>query len=291
LVTLLADPQDPGYAEAAARRAEHRHVGESSAGRSVRAAMLGWTMLGVVVIGLLLGVAVRNTEANAPSADSARQGLIADIDRAQARASDLESSVAGLATEIRERQATLGAGPAGTLDAAAIDSGTQAVTGPGLTVTLDNPDGAGNDVILDRDIQALVNGLWASGAEAVAVGDVRLQPTSAIRKAGGAILVDNRPVFWPITITAIGNPATLPADFAGTAGYGRFASLASLYSIRFDVATSNDLNLPAGPEPVLRYASPAATAVDSSTARPRPTKSGSTTAPPTPSRSGSTGTR
>ena len=73
------------------------------------------------------------------------------------------------------------------------------VTGPGLRVVIDqaaDAGGAGDSAtgaILDRDIQLLVNDLWAAGAEAVAIGGVRLRPTSAIRQAGGAILVDNRP--------------------------------------------------------------------------------------------------
>jgi len=250
LTALLADPQDPGYVEAAQRRA-----GQSPGERPGRIMTIGWTLAGLVVVGLLFGVAVQNTEANAPSADSARRGLVADIDRAQGRAVDLEGSANALASQVRDRQAELGvAEPPASESVQAVAAGTVAVTGPGLTVTIDNPSGENNDVILDRDIQLLVNGLWSAGAEAVAVGGVRLQPTSAIRKAGGAILVDNRPVFWPITIDAIGNPATLPADFAGTSGYGRFASFVSLYSITFDVAAADVLTLPAATEPVLRYA-------------------------------------
>ena len=82
--------------------------------------------------------------------------------------------------------------------------------GPGLQVVIDNGDSpSGSGVIFDSDIQLLVNGLWAAGAEAISVGGVRLETTSAIRQAGGAILVDNQPVFWPITIQAIGNPNTI----------------------------------------------------------------------------------
>ena len=229
---------------------------QSPAERPGRMVTVGWTLAGLLVIGLLLGVAVHNTEANAPSANSAREGLVADIDRAQVRADGLEGSANALAAQVRDRQAELGVPEApASASVQAVAAGTVGVSGPGLTVTIDNPSGEDNDVILDRDIQLLVNGLWAGGAEAIAVGGVRLQPTSAIRKAGGAILVDNRPVFWPITIAAIGNPATLPAEFAGTSGYGRFASFVSLYSITFDVVQADTLTLPAATEPVLRYAS------------------------------------
>jgi len=281
LATLLADPQDPGYAEAA-----HRRAGQPPADRPSRIMTICWTLAGLLVIGSLLGVALHNTEANAPSADSARRGLIADIDRAQARATDLEGSASVLASQVRDRQAELGVpGPLASASGQAVAAGTVEVTGPGLTVTIDNPSGDDNSVILDRDIQLLVNGLWSAGAEAVAVGGVRLQPTSAIRKAGGAILVDNRPVFWPITITAIGNPATMPAEFAGTSGYGRFTSFVSLYSITFDVAQADTLTLPAATEPVLRYASGSNTASSTAASAAPSTRTPGTTrsrsAPPT----------
>ena len=48
--------------------------------------------------------------------------------------------------------------------------------------------------MLDRDLQVIVNGLWAAGAEAIAVNGQRLTACSAIRSAGEAILVDFRPL-------------------------------------------------------------------------------------------------
>ena len=105
---------------------------------------------------------------------------------------------------------------------------------------------ASGGVILDRDIQLLVNDLWAAGAEAIAIGGVRLQPSSAIRQAGGSILVDNRPVFWPMTIEAIGDPSGMQVKLIGSAGYGRFSTFAQLYGIEFDVSAQETLNLPGG---------------------------------------------
>jgi uncharacterized protein YlxW (UPF0749 family) len=138
-----------------------------------------------------------------------------------------------------------------------------AVAGPGLRITLDDPEAAtGNGAVLDRDIQLLVNGLWSAGAEAVAIGDVRLRLTSAIRQAGGAILVDNRPVLWPMTIQAIGDPATFQQRFVSTPGFGRFSSFQQLYDVDFEVAVVNDLSLPAAAAVDARYIEqPAATTV------------------------------
>jgi uncharacterized protein YlxW (UPF0749 family) len=139
-------------------------------------------------------------------------------------------------------------------------SGLTPVTGPGLAVVIDGPtDSSGTGVILDRDIQLLVNGLWSAGAEAISIGGVRLRTTSAIRQAGNAILVDNRPVFWPITIEAVGDPSTLHVNFVDTVGFGRFQTFVSLYGIRFDISAQPALTLTAAAEPDLHYASAAPT--------------------------------
>ena len=44
----------------------------------------------------------------------------------------------------------------------------------------------------------MVNELWADGAQAMSVNDVRLTPTSAIRFAGQAVLVDFQPLLPPV---------------------------------------------------------------------------------------------
>ena len=58
----------------------------------------------------------------------------------------------------------------------------------------------------------MVNALWAAGAEAISINGQRLGPTTAIRFAGEAVLVDFRPVTNPYEISAIGDPDTLPAS-------------------------------------------------------------------------------
>ena len=74
-------------------------------------------------------------------------------------------------------------------------------------------------VILDRDLQLVVNSLWASGAEAIAVGGVRIGPNVTIRQAGGAILVDNQPISSPYAIVAIGPPHGMQDAFERSPGY------------------------------------------------------------------------
>jgi uncharacterized protein YlxW (UPF0749 family) len=253
LESLGKQSLDPGYAEAADRRRS------GHAQRTSRSAVLAWSVAAVVIAGVVLGVAVRSQQANASSTAKARDGVVADVTRAQQREQTLEASAAALGEQIRSRQQALGnEGPWQTIAALQAQGGMSAVAGPGLRVVIDGGDrSAGNPaVILDRDVQVLVNGLWAAGSEAISVGGLRLRVTSAIRQAGGAILVDNKPTFWPITIEAIGDPNAMYLAFAETTGYGRFTAFADNYGIRFDVSAQQRLALPGGAEPELRYALP-----------------------------------
>jgi hypothetical protein len=116
-----------------------------------------------------------------------------------------------------------------------------------------------NGRLRDRDLQSLVNGLWAAGAEAVAVDGQRLAPTTTIRAAGEAILVDLRPVQSPYTIEAIGNPGTLLPRFADSDAARRYQSYTGLYGIQFTVQRAAELRLRAATGPELRYAEPVGT--------------------------------
>ena len=281
LESLNHDILDPGYAAAAKRRAA-APAGDRQAypGRT-------WTIAAVaaalVVVGVLFGVSAGTTESNAPRTEKARSGLLDDVDRAEQRQSELATSAASLAEQLRATQSELGAsGPLQTV--AALENAGQItpVTGPGLRIVLDEgpvdakaSTGSGG-VILDRDVQLLVNDLWASGAEAISIGGVRLQPRSAIRQAGGSILVDNRPVFWPMTIDAIGDPSGMQVKLISSPGYGRMSSFAQLYGIQFDVSAQPDLSLPGSSGADLRYATALAS---SSPIAPEPPTTASTGRP------------
>lgn len=264
LESLGTDHLDPGYAEAAARK-RAAPDGPGRPGRSRRTLVL--LVVGCLVAGLILGIAAWRTDSNAPRAENTRAALLDDIQAAQERQSQLALSATQLAEQLRASQSAAGAaGPVAEVTALENQGQLTPVTGPGLRITLDQPSAgqgqAGQDrsVILDRDLQLLVNDLWASGAEAVAIGGVRLNTRSAIRQAGGAILVDNRPVFWPLSVEAIGDPSAMQVKFISTPSYGRFSSFAQLYGIEFDRSAVESLSLPGGTAPDLLHAQPVTTA-------------------------------
>jgi uncharacterized protein YlxW (UPF0749 family) len=164
-------------------------------------------------------------------------------------------------------------------------AGLAAVTGAGAVVkladapapidpTTGKPSTAEVNRVLDVDVQSVVNELWASGAEAIAVNGQRLTSTSTIRTAGSAILVDFRPVISPYEVSAIGS-ADLDKTFGGSTASTKMRELADKYGLTFATRTERKLQLPAAPNPSLRYAIP----LVSSSAAPSP----STPSPSTPS--------
>ena len=155
------------------------------------------------------------------------------------------------------------------LDRLSLEGAGSRVSGPGVTVTVTDP-GVGRNlsdaskqrvsgsqqIILDRDLQLVVNSLWASGAEAIAVGDVRIGPNVTIRQAGGAILVDNKPISSPYALQAIGPPHALRDAFDRSPGLYRLRLLEASYGVgvRVDGHNSADLTLPAGSVRDVRFA-------------------------------------
>ena len=270
LVDMMADTLDQGYAERAAGRkpAPARPTGRR---RRTRVAPL----LGLVAIGMLTGTAVAQVRER--SADD--QGLRGQLTAEVAARTSQSDALAARAARLRERVAAvqeraLGADAAGRaaarrLAALGAASATTAVRGPGVVVTLEDAaegDPVGPDPlrggtvpegrVRDSDLQDVVNGLWAAGAEAVAVNDQRLTALSAIRSAGESVLVDLRPLTPPYVVEAIGNAARLEVGFVDGPSGRRLSTLTSLYGIGVDVRRAEELVLRAASAPQLRAATP-----------------------------------
>ncbi len=81
------------------------------------------------------------------------------------------------------------------------------ITGPGVQVRINSTTDA---VQVLQDLQDLTNELRASGAEAIAINDVRLISRSVITAdADGHLLVDKQQISPPYLLEAIGDPTTL----------------------------------------------------------------------------------
>ncbi|WP_072690068.1 DUF881 domain-containing protein [Rhodococcus marinonascens] len=270
LKSLMNDHLDPGY-EAAAKDREQGHSRPSRVGRQL------WIGIGALLVGLVLSVAYRQAVERLPATEQVQTEILRKVHQVEDSAGALAGTRDGLTLRVDDsRDAALegdtrGAALLDRLRGLEGDAAVEAVHGPGLTVTLADPPArpnlsdssqrsvGGKAVVLDRDLQAVVNSLWASGAEAIAVGDVRIGPAVTIRQAGGAMLVDNQPVFSPYMVSAIGPPGPLQTGFVVSDAYLRMSGVAQLYGIGFSVKEADDLHLPGAPVRELRAAQPAET--------------------------------
>ncbi len=140
-------------------------------------------------------------------------------------------------------------------------AGLTAVTGPGITVVLDDADSvpAGVDpnqlVVHQSDLQAVVNALWAGGAEAMTISGQRIVATSAVRCVGNTLLLNGQVFSPPFRVAAIGPFGTMRAALDRSPGVTLFKQAADYYGLGYTVAQSDSLKLPAYTGPTsLSYA-------------------------------------
>ncbi len=233
-----------------------------------------WSTL-VPVVALLAGLLFATSGQTAQGTDlragetAELSGLIsqrnAEIDRQtaelaalRARVERLNRLIAGRDDEVRAAQVE---GQQGELSA-----GLVALAGPGLEVTLDDaprpadgslPNGARADdvVIHQSDVQAVVNALWAAGADGVAVMGQRLIATSAVRCVGNTLLLQGRTYSPPFVVTAIGDVPAMRTALAASKDVEVFRLAVDRFGLTFRLRDRAELVLPAYDRaPDLRHA-------------------------------------
>jgi uncharacterized protein YlxW (UPF0749 family) len=269
-MTLLREvmerPLDPGYATAAARRAE--------GGTPSRRALV-LTLVLALVCGAVTARSIAELRRPQPGAAQARAALQAEVRRRSAAVDAEQRELDQLRAQVTALQASAlpsrgSSELAGQAQLLGLLSAENPVTGPGLKVTLaDAPtatatsgstdprataDGSQGRV-LDHDVQIVVNGLWAAGAEAISINGQRLTARSAIRYAGQAILVDFRPLVPPYVVSAVGDPSVLQTRFAAGSGGAYLQALRDNYGIRAGIVSSANLELPGAGGFSTRFAS------------------------------------
>jgi uncharacterized protein YlxW (UPF0749 family) len=175
----------------------------------------------LVCAGLLFATSATNARGTdlRPSRNTTLAGLVEE----QARRSNmLAKQAATLRQDIQRlqtQQGGIGSGMTKQLADLSRDVGTTPLTGPGITVTLqdapkkvleENPDiDADWLVIHQQDIQAVVNALWAGGADAMSIQGHRIITTTGIKCVGNSVVLHGVPYLPPYRIAAIGDTAQL----------------------------------------------------------------------------------
>lgn len=218
-----------------------------------------------IVVGIAGSVVVRqlHTDPRRP----VRVSLAAQLDDASDEVNSLNREVDALQSEITRH--TNAAAPGDATRTLAQDNaviGLTAVHGEGLTVTIANPLSAANDaaatsqtasdklrVVTDTDLQQIVSVLWEAGAEAIAVNGHRLGAQTAIREAGGLILVGLKSIDSPYTIQAIGERSALAHALDRSTQPALYEAF-SKAGISIQTRTTKDMTLNAAVSGELQYA-------------------------------------
>ncbi|PHQ52041.1 hypothetical protein BLA24_09825 [Streptomyces cinnamoneus] len=265
LTNVMDHSLDDGYAEAAARRAE----GDKGLPGTLRAKLgvAGALLLAAVVV--TLGAA--QARISAPTLAKERQQLIGRIEAETSAADTLQKNVDTLRDSVGNKQRdALRKHGGDKAELVSLLAGATTVHGPGIKLVVDDAkqakSGSGgprentgfSDTgrVRDRDMQRIVNGLWQSGAEAISVNGQRLTALSAIRAAGDAILVDNKPLVPPYTVLAIGDGQRLSTAFQDSADGQYLHVLQQNYGVRASISAQDEVRLPPAPSLIVRTAKP-----------------------------------
>lgn len=165
-------------------------------------------------------------------------GLRTEIDAHEAEVADVNSEVAAL----RAEAASIAPG-----------AGLAPVLGHGLVITLDDaPGGTARPsdalpddlVVHQQDVQAVVNALWAGGAEAMMLMDQRVIWTSAVRCVGNTLILQGRVYSPPFSIAAIGDPTRMRQAMDASPEIPIYLEYVERYGLGWSVE-EKDLTMPA----------------------------------------------
>jgi uncharacterized protein YlxW (UPF0749 family) len=224
-----------------------------------------WRGLAVFAAFVAAGVLFSTSALNSHGVDL-RASSVTDLDtlvlHEKNRVDALQDRVAELNAEVGSM--TRQVGDSGTselqrrVDALKGPAGFEAVSGPGVTVTLDDApkseiDQAEADhsvsadqlVVHQQDIQAVVNALWLGGADAITVQGQRIISTTGIKCIGNTVVLHGVPYSPPYRIEAIGSTTELVGSLDNSAYVAAYQTFVERYHLGWSLETSDDLAMPA----------------------------------------------
>lgn len=213
-----------------------------------------------LILGLLLSLQFR-TQRNLVSSLEAQKttDLVAMWKNLNAKRNQLQAEINQLQQQVFSLKVSSGTGSETEqtlekeLARLQMSTGIAPVKGNGITVTI-----TGDAPLLYMDLVDLINELWASGAEAMAINEHRVSSFTSITdiEEGHSvyIAVDGSKLLYPIVIKAIGDPHTLEKGLTFTGGL--IDNLNNLYNIYPHIKKEQNLQLPAIPLPQWHYTRP-----------------------------------
>jgi len=185
-----------------------------------------------VILGIMGGIQFQAQSARPPvQADNTRQllELVRTLEAERNKLSVELTETRNRMTKVEEaasKRESISAQMQEQLEGSRIEAGLTGMRGPGVTVQLSDSGRSPRPeedpyffIVHDVDIQALVNELWAAGAEAVSVNNQRVVTRTSIRCVGPTVLVNGVRMAAPYTVKAIGPSSDLEAALRMPGGF------------------------------------------------------------------------
>ena len=202
---------------------------------------LAATVVGFLLVGQLQGEQAERAPLEAESeGDLARilSDLNGEADALQGEIAELRIQLSDLRRSSQDETAAAEAADE-QLRSLQVLAGTTPVQGPGVLVTVTDPNGSLTyDTLID-----IVQELRDAGAEAVAINDIRIGVATAFAERDQKITVDGTALTAPYRIAAIGQPATLDGGLKIPGG--AVDAVTTVRGVKVDVARRVEVDLPA----------------------------------------------
>jgi uncharacterized protein YlxW (UPF0749 family) len=194
-----------------------------------------------------------------PSNQVARyQALVRSVQELEAGNADSRQKIAALRSQIDALEAAAAQRSAATqalqnqVANLRAHAGLTTLRGPGVEIDLANgvpgPDASGlaGYLVNSKDVQDLVNLLFAKGAEGIAVNGRRITPLSAFSGSGGQVIIDQGPpVTAPIKVLAVGDRNRMEAALTDPSVLPDIRAREVQFQLQISFSGGPDLALPA----------------------------------------------
>ncbi|WP_226996265.1 DUF881 domain-containing protein [Tessaracoccus flavus] len=212
------------------------------------------TVLVCLLAGLMMtvaSIAARGTDLRSDRTANLRDLIVTQGNRN----TELRTEAEALRDEVEQLSAQrFGAPPVDRASTALeVAAGLVAVSGPGFRVVLTDapndvrPAGVDDDslVVHQQDIQAVVNAMWAGGAEAVTIQGQRVIATTGIKCVGNTVVLHGIPYAPPYVIEAIGDVNQIEASIDASEHIQVYLQYVDAYGLGYEEQRLNQIDMPA----------------------------------------------
>ncbi|MBA2574618.1 MAG: DUF881 domain-containing protein [Nocardioidaceae bacterium] len=222
---------------------------------------VGWrvnTLVAAGCAGLLATTSMINARGTDLRSDRDTD-LIGLVGQQRERVEEMQSSLRQLQSDVEKLGTQVGGAKVDDVNERLrqleVPAGFSPLSGTGLIVTLDDaprdselPEGINPNLFIvhQQDIQAVVNALWAGGADGISLQDQRIISTTGIKCVGNTVVLQGVPYAPPYRIRAVGDPEIMYDALSASPGVLSYRQYeAEPYNIGWSLRRSADLDLPA----------------------------------------------